>query len=527
MKMLPGSSRGGESLLREFNDLSARFEDMVGRAGAGEKLEPSLESRIADIESRDLDLSAQTDLQGKHLEEINGRARELEERISSLSQPATPEDGISAEVLLEQSRMLENRVTDMAADLDELGRKLDESKSMQQKQLEQLASEVNEEKLRTTEVSDLFDGLSRRLEETAGTSGEQSEQYLRFEQGIKDLEAARREFITRLDQHESQIQDTVSRAQELEKKVGKSAELHIPLQALEESQDELKQKLSGDMEELDQKLRSLTADLQEQPANLNRLRNFLAIVLMVLVIIGAGGYWFGSQRIEMRFTENDKQIEEFGRHLIAQDAQLKEWAMQRADMASQTAAASGIAPEEWDRLKSDLELQKKVLSRQVAIHEEYRENFGSIQRDLGKTRVALDEYVERQKEFHEVTRRLSKQLEKRSPAGAKKQGMADPGGGLKDSNWLRQRNPGHYTIQLAGAYGEGVLEGIAGRLSLPGPVAVYQRDWNGRVWNVLVYGDFSSKREAQNAMESLPEEVKEAKPWIRSLSRVQADLEGD
>jgi DamX protein len=179
-------------------------------------------------------------------------------------------------------------------------------------------------------------------------------------------------------------------------------------------------------------------------------------------------------------------------------------------------------------MKSELELQKKVLSGQVAIHEEYRENLGTIQRDLGNTRVALDTYLERQEEINAVTQKLGEHLEalEKQPIGSGGARQGRQGTALKDSSWIRQRNPAHYTIQIAGAYGRKVLADIGGRLALPGPLALYQRDWNGREWNVLLYGDFSSRTEAQAAINSLPEEIMAAKPWVRRLSWVQEDLEG-
>ncbi len=572
--------QGAASLLREFNDLSARFGDVIGRSGIDQDTAGhALQSRVDGIESQDSDLAARADRQGKHLEDINGRARELEERVSSLSAPGELDDKInnldkglhdtaaalqqrlgeleaaigdqqqraagmstdlnslsdrlaeaasSAEGPLEQGRMLENRIADIAANLDDLERVFNETKSRHQEQLEQLVSDFTEEKRRLTEIPAAVDGLSKRIDDVAGGASKQSEQCLEFKQGIEGLEAARREFITRLDNHERQIQETVFRAEGLDRKIGNASGLNIRVDALEKIQKEMQGGLSGDKEELDQQIRNLTTGHREHLSSYSSFRNTLAMIGLALLVLGAAGYWFGSDWIATRFAENDKQIEKFGRHLISQDAQLKAWGRQLASGPSPASPEPGIALEEWNRMKSELELQKKVLSGQVAIHEEYRENLGTIRRDLGKTRVALDAYLERQEEINAVTHKLGEHLEalEKQPTGSGGALQGRQGTALKDSSWIRQRNPAHYTIQVAGAYGREVLADIGGRLSLPGPLALYQRDWNGREWNVLLYGDFSSKTEAQAAINSLPEEIMAAKPWVRRLSWVQEDLEG-
>ena len=522
--------QGAESLLREFNDLSARFGDVIGRSGIGQDTERPLQSRIEDIDSQDSDLTAQADRQGKHLEDINGSARELEERVSNLSAPGELDDKINNldKGLHDTAGKLENRIADIVADLDDLERAFNETKSRHQEQLEQLISDVTAEKRGLTEIPVAVEGLSKRIDDLAGGSSKQAEQYLEFKQGIEGLEAARRDFITRLDNHERQIQEKVLRAEGLDRKIEDTSGLNVRMDALEKIQKEMQDGLSGDKEKLDQQIRNLATGHREHLSSYSSFRNTLAIIGLALLVLGAAGYWFGSDWIATRFAENDKEIEEFDRQLIAQDAQLKVWGRQLASGPSPASPEPGIPLEEWNRMKSELELQKKVLSGQVAIHEEYRENLGVIQSDLGKTRVALDAYLERQEEINAVTLKLGEKLKalEKQPSGSGGAPEGRQGTVLKDSSWIRQRNPAHYTIQIAGAYGREVLVDISRRLSLPGPLALYQRDWNGREWNVLLYGDFSSKTEAQGAIDSLPEEIMAAKPWVRRLSWVQKDLEG-
>jgi len=207
--------QGAESLLREFNDLSARFGDVMGRSGVGQDVGQTLESRSEETESQDPDLAAQADRQGKHLEEVNGRARELEERVSSLSAPGELDGRIndldkglhdtaaalqqrlgklettlgeqqqraagmaadlsslsdrlaqstdSAEGSLEQGRALENRVADIAASLEDFDRKLHDGGLKLEEQLERLSADVAKDQRRAAEIAEAVDALSGRID---------------------------------------------------------------------------------------------------------------------------------------------------------------------------------------------------------------------------------------------------------------------------------------------------------------------------------------------------------------------------
>ncbi len=102
--------------------------------------------------------------------------------------------------------------------------------------------------------------------------------------------------------------------------------------------------------------------------------------------------------------------------------------------------------------------------------------------------------------------------------------VADPAQGVFGVAWLRERDPKRYTIQLAGAYTEGVVETIAQRHRLPSPLASYRRERDGRAWYVLLFGDFATKAEALDALDRLPEAVKVSGPFLRRYHSVQREL---
>jgi len=52
-------------------------------------------------------------------------------------------------------------------------------------------------------------------------------------------------------------------------------------------------------------------------------------------------------------------------------------------------------------------------------------------------------------------------------------------------------------------------------------IAYYQSTFNSKAWYQLLYGIYHTKKEAQLAVNKLPENIRKAKPWIRSISTVQ------
>ena len=92
---------------------------------------------------------------------------------------------------------------------------------------------------------------------------------------------------------------------------------------------------------------------------------------------------------------------------------------------------------------------------------------------------------------------------------------------LKDSAWLQGLDPKHYTVQLVGAYQRAAVERVVKRNDLQGNMVIHKGEFGERDWYVLLYGDFSSVREAKLAIQDLPEDIRADGPWVRNLSSVQ------
>ena len=52
-------------------------------------------------------------------------------------------------------------------------------------------------------------------------------------------------------------------------------------------------------------------------------------------------------------------------------------------------------------------------------------------------------------------------------------------------------------------------------------IAYYESTFQGKAWFQLLYGIYPTKQAAELAADKLPENIRRAGPWIRSMSAVQ------
>lgn len=88
---------------------------------------------------------------------------------------------------------------------------------------------------------------------------------------------------------------------------------------------------------------------------------------------------------------------------------------------------------------------------------------------------------------------------------------------------LRHAAKKHYTLQLGSASQPDSLLATARKHHLSNYL-VYETQRNGRVWYVLVYGEYLGMTQAKQALQRLPVSLKKDAPWIRSLAHVQSEL---
>lgn len=77
-----------------------------------------------------------------------------------------------------------------------------------------------------------------------------------------------------------------------------------------------------------------------------------------------------------------------------------------------------------------------------------------------------------------------------------------------------------FTLQLLGSYHKDLALKELHAKHLSGKAHVYQTKYNNKDWYVLLYGQYSSRNEAESAAKSLEATMKQ-KPWVKPVSTIQ------
>ena len=93
-------------------------------------------------------------------------------------------------------------------------------------------------------------------------------------------------------------------------------------------------------------------------------------------------------------------------------------------------------------------------------------------------------------------------------------------------NWIRDRDPGHYTIQVIALSAPDKLHGFIGAQPALEPFAIYRQTRYVKPLWVLVQGDYADLNSARLALQAFPQDIqKREKLWIRRFGMVQRLLE--
>lgn len=97
----------------------------------------------------------------------------------------------------------------------------------------------------------------------------------------------------------------------------------------------------------------------------------------------------------------------------------------------------------------------------------------------------------------------------------------------KQETLLLNRKPENYTIQILGMQDEHKLKAFMNQSILKSKMSSYKTHREGKDWHVIVYGDFATKQQAEEALLKLPQDILKNKPWIRTVRDVQGAIRAD
>ncbi len=100
---------------------------------------------------------------------------------------------------------------------------------------------------------------------------------------------------------------------------------------------------------------------------------------------------------------------------------------------------------------------------------------------------------------------------------------------LGAQKWLKEEQllswpSGGYTLQLLGARSEESIIQFMQSLDNPNRLYYFSTVYKNAPWHVVVYGQYANRTAANRAVSSLPDELKNLKPWARSINGVQLDI---
>lgn len=93
------------------------------------------------------------------------------------------------------------------------------------------------------------------------------------------------------------------------------------------------------------------------------------------------------------------------------------------------------------------------------------------------------------------------------------------------SDWVRLRDPSHFTLQYAAVVTMEGAQQFAAKHGLNDAV-IYRVNRGGREWSVVIAGDFADMKSAQLAALGSPASLVKSKPWARRFGVLQAELAG-
>ena len=87
-------------------------------------------------------------------------------------------------------------------------------------------------------------------------------------------------------------------------------------------------------------------------------------------------------------------------------------------------------------------------------------------------------------------------------------------------------NPSHFTVQILALSEERNLRGYLQPITGNQPIWVNWKHAVGRNWYAVIYGNYATREEAKQAIQTLPATVQAQGPFVLSFAAVKADKEG-
>ena len=86
--------------------------------------------------------------------------------------------------------------------------------------------------------------------------------------------------------------------------------------------------------------------------------------------------------------------------------------------------------------------------------------------------------------------------------------------------WVKTQGGKQYTLQLASSRSHELIEKYFSENALQGKAGYYKSKRQGDYWYALVYGSYASVSDANDAIASLPKDLRKWSPWVRRIDSI-------
>ena len=95
-----------------------------------------------------------------------------------------------------------------------------------------------------------------------------------------------------------------------------------------------------------------------------------------------------------------------------------------------------------------------------------------------------------------------------------------PVSSIGPEEWVKAQSPKYFTLQLASSTNAKLIQKYFVENSLNGKGGYYKNKREGEYWYALVYGAYPSVSAANDAIASLPKDLRKWSPWVRKLKSI-------
>lgn len=123
-----------------------------------------------------------------------------------------------------------------------------------------------------------------------------------------------------------------------------------------------------------------------------------------------------------------------------------------------------------------------------------------------------------------VTTKVEPQQPVSKPVPATKKAVDASKAVLGSNSELQQKSLRRYTVQLSAGSEVSPLLAYAKKQKLSGRYWIYQTEYRGNPWYVLIQGDYASAKQAKAAISAMPAALKQSQPWPKSFGQIQKEM---